>query len=78
MAKKFFGLPRLVQILILLIPLVNWVVELIIRWSAVIEKPSIKHIVVAILFTIFGWGYVLRIVDILWVLFTKHFFLCKV
>ena len=38
MAKKFFELPRLVQIILLIIPIVGWIVELIIRWSAVLEK----------------------------------------
>ena len=62
MAKKTFaasfnGLPRLVQILLLLIPVVNWVVEILVRWSSAINRKSIISLVVAILVTFFGLGF---------------------
>ena len=78
MAKKFFSLPRIVQILLLLIPVVGWIIELIIRWSAVAEKFSALNLVAAILFTVVGWGWVLYVIDIIWILAFKHLFLTKV
>ena len=38
--KFFNSLPRIVQFILLLIPGVNWVVELIVRIPAVVEKPK--------------------------------------
>ena len=75
MAKKFQKLPRLVQFILLLIPGVNWVTEIVVRVSAVIEKPDLRNIVGAIVAVVvgfvFGW------VDLVWVLLFKHLILCK-
>lgn len=77
MAKKFFDLPRLVQIILLILPIVGWIVELVIRWSAVLEKFTILNLVAALVYTFFGWGIVLQIVDIIWIILYKHLFLTK-
>lgn len=77
MAKKFFGLPKLVQIILLILPLVGWIVELIVRWSAVVEKFTVLNLVVALLYTFVGWGLILEIVDIIWILLFDHLFLTK-
>lgn len=77
MAKKFFDLPRIVQIILLIIPVLGWVVELIIRWNAVFEKFTILNLVAALVYTFFGWGIVLQIVDIVWILLYKHLFLTE-
>ena len=76
MAKKFQSLPRIVQFLLLLIPGVNWITEIVIRISAVVEKATVRNIiglVIAIVVGfVFGW------VDLVWVLVFKHLILCKV
>jgi hypothetical protein len=76
MAKKFQSLPRIVQFLLLLIPVVNWITEIVIRISAVVEKATVRNIiglVIAIVVGfVFGW------VDLVWVLVFKHLILCKV
>ena len=77
MAKKFFDLPRLVQRILLILPIVGWIVELIIRWSAVLEKFTILNLVAALVYTFLGWGIVLQIVDIIWIILFKHLFLTK-
>lgn len=77
MAKKFFELPRLVQIILLIIPIVGWIVELIIRWSAVLEKFTLLNLVAALIYTFLGWGIVLQIIDIIWIILFKHLFLTK-
>ena len=75
MAKKFQKLPRLAQILLLLIPGVNWITEIVIRVSAVFEKTDTRNILGVILGVcvgfVFGW------VDLIWVLLFKHLILCK-
>ena len=75
MAKAFQKLPRLVQFILLLIPGVNWIVEIVVRVSAVIEKADLRNVLGLILAIfvgfVFGW------VDLIWVLLFKHLFLCK-
>ena len=71
----FNGLPRLLQILLLLIPVVNWVVEILVRWSSAINRKSIISLVVAILVTFFGLGF--GWLDLVWCLFFKHMIFAK-
>ncbi len=66
---------RLIQIILLLIPVVNWVTEIFVRVTAVIQKPTTENIIGVILAVIvgfaFGW------LDLIWVLVFNHLFLCK-
>jgi uncharacterized membrane protein len=71
--KWFNGLPRLVQIILLLIPGVNWVVEIIVRVSAVVEKTTVGNIL-GLIFGLFipvinGW------IDLIWCLLFHHMLL---
>ena len=75
MAKKFQKLPRLVQILLLLIPGVNWITEIVVRVSALFEKPDLRNILGAILALVFGL--ILGWLDLVWCLLFKHLFMCK-
>lgn len=76
MEKWFERLPRLVQIILLLIPGVNWVVEVLVRWSHALRKKSLLKYVIAILVTI-PTGIVVGWLDCLWCLLFKHLFLCN-
>lgn len=63
--KWFNSLPRLVQFILLLIPGVNWIIEIIVRLTAVIDDTSttnILGIVLAVFVPFWGW------VDLVWVL----------
>ena len=75
MAKKFQKLPRLVQFLLLLVAPVNWVTEVIVRVSAMIEKPDLRNAfgLVLAVFVGFAFGWV----DLVWVLVFKHLVFCK-
>lgn len=75
MYKSFNQLPRLVQFLLLLIPFVNWITEVIVRFSVAMEKKSTLNLVIAILVLIFG--VVFGWIDCIWVLLFHHLFLAK-
>ena len=65
---------RLVQIILLLIPVVNWVVEIFVRVTAVLEKPTLGNIlglVFGIIIPVFGW------LDLVWVLLFNHLILAS-
>lgn len=73
--KWFNSQSRLIQILLLLIPVVNWITEIIVRVTAVIEKPTLGNIL-GLIFGVFipviaGW------VDLIWVLLFNHLLLAK-
>lgn len=59
---------NIVKFILLILPLVGWVVELIIRWSQVLKDASVLNIVVALVYTFFGWAWVLGLIDAIMVL----------
>ena len=75
MAKWFYKQSILVQVILLLIPVVNWVIELCVRWSSYMSRPKLLTLVFAILTIpcgiIFGW------VDLVWLLITGHLLFAK-
>ena len=64
---------RLVQLLLLLIPGVNWLTEVIVRWSTWSKKGGLIRLIICIIVTVvgvaFGW------LDFVWVLLFKRLFL---
>ena len=75
MATWFNKQSRLVQILLLLIPFVNWIVEICVRWSAFLKTKSILTLLTAIIVT-FG-GLFVGWMDMIWCLLFKHMILAK-
>jgi len=75
MAKSFQELPRLIQILLLLIPGVNWITEIIVRVSVLINKTDLRNVIgfILALFVGFAFGWV----DLIWCLLFKHLIFCK-
>lgn len=74
MEKWFEKQSRLVQILLLLIPGVNWVVEVLVRWSHALRKGSLVKYLIAIFVTVFG--IIVGWVDVIWCLLFKHLIFC--
>ena len=75
LAKWFYDQSLLVKLILLLIPGVNWVVEIIVRWSAWMSRPSLFTLIFAIVATVtagvFGW------IDLVWLLLTGHLLFAK-
>lgn len=72
--KWFNSQSRLVQLILLLIPFVNWIVEIFVRVTAVVEKPTTENIlgvILGLIIPVFGW------IDLIWVLLFNHLCLCK-
>ena len=73
--KWFNKQSRLVQILLLLIPGVNWIVEILVRFSVALRKKDLVHILIAVLIIFiglpFGW------LDLVWILLFNHMLLAK-
>lgn len=64
---------RLVQLLLLIIPFVNWITEVIVRWSTWSKKGGLLRLVICIV-VIFG-GVFIGWLDFVWVLLFKKLFL---
>lgn len=76
MAKWFYKQSKLVQVLLLLIPITGWIIEIGVRWSAWLKTKSLITLIFAILVTIpsgivFGW------LDLIWILLFNHLIFAK-
>lgn len=72
--KGFQKLPRLIQIILLLIPGVNWITEIVVRVSAGLHGKGFGQIIVLI-FAILPTGILLGWIDLFWCLFFKKLIL---
>ncbi|MBQ2737688.1 MAG: hypothetical protein IJF38_03285 [Clostridia bacterium] len=71
--KWFSKQSKLVQVLLLLIPFVNWITELVVRWSTWNQKGGLLRLVICLVVTL--GGLVIGWLDAIWVLLTGHLFL---
>jgi len=71
----FNKLPRIIQIILLLIPGVNWITEVIVRVSAALHGKAGKQIIVLILAIIPPTGVLLGWVDLFSCLIQKRLIL---
>lgn len=73
--KWFNEQSRILQVILLLIPGVNWIVEIFVRTTAVLEKQDEENVLGLLLaiftFGIFGW------VDLVWVILYNHLLFAK-
>lgn len=74
-AKWFYKQSLLVKVLLLLIPVVNWFVEVLVRWSAWMKTKDLITLVVAVVVT-FG-GVIIGWLDIIWLLLFGHLLFAK-
>lgn len=74
MEKWFESQSKLIQIILLFIPIVNWIIEIGVRWDHALRKNDIIKIAIALVVTVFGvfvgW------LDALWCLLYGHMVLC--
>ena len=70
MDKWFNNLPRLLQILLLFIPVVNWLIEVGVRWSIFSRKGGLIRLLCALVVTVFG--FFVGWLDMIWCLLFHH------
>ena len=73
MKKWFNKQARLVKFILLLIPVVNWIVELLLRWEKALKTKNVIDIIIAVLVLVFGL--VFGWLDLIWVLIFGKLFL---
>ena len=65
---------KLIQVILLLVPVVNYIVEILVRWSAFLKKGGLIRLIVCIIVTIPS-GIIIGWLDAIWtLLFNKLLF----
>lgn len=70
MKKWFNSCGRLVQIILLLIPVVNWIIEILVRASDFLDDKKLSSLLLFII-VIFG-GLFIGYIDLVWCLLFNH------
>lgn len=73
--KWFNSQSTLLKAILLLLPFVGWVVECLVRLSVMLRTKSTVHIVVFVLFLVVGWGWILGLIDFIYLLLKGHLIL---
>lgn len=73
--KWFNKQSTLLKVILLIIPFVGWIVELLIRASVAFTKKDAVSIVVLILFLVIGWGWILCLIDLVYMIVKGHLIL---
>ena len=69
--KWFNSQSRLLKVLLLILPVVGWIVECLIRLSVMLRTKSLVHILLV------GWTWLLCIVDLTYLIITGHLLFAK-
>ena len=75
--KWFNSQSILIKAILLLIHVVGWVVECLVRLSVMLRTKDVLHIVIFVLFVAVGWGWILAVADFVYMLLTGHLFLAE-
>ena len=75
--KWFNKQSTLIKAILLLLPVVGWICECLIRLSVALRTKSGVHIAVFLLFLFIGWGWFLGVIDFVYMLLTGHLILGK-
>lgn len=70
MDKWFHKQNKLIQVILLLIPFVNYITEILVRWSAFLKKGGFLRLLICIIVTI-PTGIIIGWLDAIWVLLTN-------
>ena len=58
---------KLIQVLLLIIPFINWIMEILVRWSSWLKKGGVLRLIVCIIVTIPS-GIIIGWLDAIWTL----------
>ena len=75
--KWFNSQSVIIKAILLLIPVVGWVCECLVRLSVALRTKSVLHIVVFCLFLFVGWSWFLGAIDFVYMLLTGHLILAE-
>ncbi len=75
--KWFNKQSTLMKVILLLIPVVGWIAEVLIRLSVMLRTKSLIHIVVFLFFVIVGWSWIFCVIDLIYLVLKGHLILGK-
>lgn len=75
--KWFNSQSTLIKAILLLLPVVGWICECLVRLSVALRTKKPIHIVVFVAFVFIGWGWFLGAIDFVYLLLNGHLILAE-
>ena len=75
--KWFNEQSRLIQVLLLIIPVVGWVVEILVRLSAVLRNASTTNLLGLVLYIVIGGFWIPALIDLIYLIINGKLILCE-
>ena len=73
---KWFEEQSLVlKIILIILPMVGWVMEILIRVSAYVRKKNTMDLILLVIFILLGWTWIPLIVDVVFLATKGHLFM---
>ncbi len=73
--KWFNSQSTLLKVILLILPVVGWIVECLVRLSVALNKKDLVSILVFLLFLLVGWGWFLGVIDLIYLILKGHLIL---
>lgn len=73
--KWFNSQSTLLKVILLILPVVGWIVECLVRLSVALRTKSVLHIVIFVVFLLVGWGWILGVIDLIYLILKGHLIL---
>lgn len=73
--KWFNSQSTLLKVILLILPIVGWIVECLVRLSVALNKKDLVSILVFLLFLLVGWGWILGVIDLVYLILKGHLIL---
>ena len=74
MKEWFYKQEKLIKVILLIVPFINWIIELCVRWTEFMKKQETTNLVMAIVATIPFTGVILGYVDLVYVILNDKLF----
>ena len=66
---------QVVKIILIILPIVGWIMEVLIRISVYLRQKNNMDLVLLILFLLLGWSWIPLIIDVIYLATKDHLFL---
>ncbi|MGN0814864.1 MAG: hypothetical protein ACI4MH_06510 [Candidatus Coproplasma sp.] len=70
--KWFNKQDRLIKVILMILPVVGWIVECLVRLSILLRTKSALHLVVFLLFLFVGWSWIIVVIDLVYLILKGH------
>ncbi len=75
--KWFYSQSKLVQVILLILPVVGWIMEILVRLSVMLRTKSLLHIIIFVVIVIFGIVPIFHLIDLIVLLVTGKLLLAE-